>query len=195
MIRFPCRFEPNSGSYWLGTVYGSPVGDASVTLYFGAVDANHPNGHGGLDLACPLGTPIMLLIDGECAEAGYDAVRGNFVRVKHAGDWYSEYLHMTDHAGFAFGQPLPAGTQLGTVGLTGLTTGPHEHWSVISPDGRLYNPLACFDLPTIQPVNLHDYLLNGGAYVDEGESSIIEGTRTVRILYPNPPAPGPVHVP
>lgn len=193
VIRFPCRYEPNTGAWGMGTLYNSPVGDASITLYFDARDYNHPNGHGGLDLACALDTPVMLLLDGECAEAGYDAVRGYFVRVLHADGWYSEYLHLREQAPFAYGTPLPAGIVLGYIGLTGLTTGPHEHWSIIGPDGALYNPLGCLDLPPLQAGEVAAYVANGGAWLEQ--PSNIEGTRLLQMLVSTPAFPGPLHVP
>ena len=193
MLRFPGRYEPNVGTYGMGILYGSPVGDASVTLYFDAHDDNHPNGHGGVDLACALDTPVILTVAGTSAECGYDSVRGNFVRVAHADGWFSEYLHLRDQAPFSFGQDLPAGTQLGVIGLTGLTTGPHEHISVIGPDGALYNLLGCLELPPLQPGEVAAYVANGGAWLEQ--PSTIEGTRLLQMLVPVPAFPGPLHVP
>lgn len=72
---------------------------------------------------------ISVLVRGQAALAGKDA--GNSVRIRHSGDWETQYSHMkkgslTVHVG----QKVNTGTILGQVGLSGNTEFPHLHFSV-----------------------------------------------------------------
>ncbi|KKU27001.1 MAG: peptidase M23, partial [Microgenomates group bacterium GW2011_GWC1_46_16] len=63
---------------------------------------------------------------------------GNFVRVAHAGTASSLYAHL-DEVKVAAGQKVTKGEALGTVGMTGWTTGPHLHFE-LQMGNRTVNP-------------------------------------------------------
>lgn len=206
-IRFPCTYKPGGGKYNMGQVLNSPIGDADITLYFGAVDENHHQengGHAGLDIirannAVTLDTPVVLKLAGDISVINNDSIRGNYIDVAHGGGFYSTYLHLRELPNFTVGQHLTAETILGFIGMTGLTTGPHEHWGIYRIDpvtGALqyWNPLACMTLPTVNlPAEIVSYIAGGGMYIEEPTE--IEGARVIKILLPEPSFPGPRHLP
>lgn len=77
---------------------------------------------------------------GQAALAGKDA--GNSVRIRHAGDWESQYSHMKKGSiAVQIGQKVATGTVLGQVGLSGNTEFPHLHFS-LRYRGRDVDPFA-----------------------------------------------------
>ncbi len=108
-----------------------PVGGV-ITQYFWY-------GHQGVDLAARYGTGIGASDAGVVSAVGWVAVGGLRVCVKH--DWGMEtcYYH-TSATNVTVGQQIPSGYIIATVGLTGVTTGPHVHWEA-RYNGVLVNPL------------------------------------------------------
>lgn len=103
-----------------------------ITQYFWAY-------HTGVDLAVPYGTGIGASDDGTVVYAGWVAVGGLSVRIQHANGFETGYYHMSATFVTA-GEKVTRGQIIGTVGMTGVTTGPHVHWEV-KLNGRFVNPL------------------------------------------------------
>ncbi|ALM49379.1 peptidase M23 [Flavobacterium psychrophilum] len=80
--------------------------------------------HNGTDYAAPHGTPIMTTANGVVERTGYTAGNGNFVKVRHNGQYSTQYLHMSKIL-VRNGQRVSQGDVIGKVGSTGLATGPH----------------------------------------------------------------------
>jgi len=80
--------------------------------------------HNGTDYAAPHGTPIMTTANGVVERTGYTAGNGNFVKVRHNGQYSTQYLHMSKIL-VRNGQRVTQGDVIGKVGSTGLATGPH----------------------------------------------------------------------
>lgn len=80
--------------------------------------------HNGTDYAAPHGTPIMTTASGIVERTGYTAGNGNFVKVRHNGNYSTQYLHMSKIL-VRQGQRVTQGDIIGKVGSTGLATGPH----------------------------------------------------------------------
>lgn len=98
--------------------------------------------HPGLDIAGPIGTPIAAAAAGvvvEAAAAGWNAGYGNYVKIEHGGGLVSLYGHMS-RVDASVGDQVDAGTVLGAVGVTGLTTGPHVHLE-LRQDGEVRDPV------------------------------------------------------
>lgn len=104
--------------------------------------------HPALDLAAPLGTPIYPIAQGKVQEAGmrWDG-HGNTVVVDHGDGLMSLYAHIAKIS-VKKGDTVDKVTQLGTIGLTGFTSGPHLHIEV-TDNGKPVNPKSF--LPTIIP--------------------------------------------
>lgn len=85
--------------------------------------------HKGLDIAAPEGTPVSAPAAGRVVLAVHFKKYGNAVVLDHGQGITSMYLHMSALA-VKKGQLLASGAPVGKVGMTGVATGPHLHWSV-----------------------------------------------------------------
>ncbi|WP_308922230.1 M23/M56 family metallopeptidase [Janthinobacterium sp. J1-1] len=115
----------------------NPLDTMRVTGFFGVVRQMTPQGHRGIDLGARRGTPVHAAADG-IASVSEDARLGKAVRIDHGGGIESLYAHL-DRVTLTTGMAVTAGQAIGTVGDTGLATGPHLHFQV-SRNGRLQDP-------------------------------------------------------
>lgn len=105
--------------------------------------------HRGLDFAAPRGTPIMAAGSGVIEKAGRNKGYGNYVRIRHNSEYSTAYAHLSRFArGIRAGSRVEQGQVIGYVGTTGLSTGPHLHYEVLS-NGRQVNPFA-LRMPTVK---------------------------------------------
>jgi murein DD-endopeptidase MepM/ murein hydrolase activator NlpD len=97
-------------------------------------------GHKGVDIGAPYGAGIAASDAGVVSIVGWHAVGGLRVCVRH--DWGMEtcYYH-TSAVHTAVGQTVAKGQIIASVGLTGVTTGPHVHWEA-RYRGVMVNPLT-----------------------------------------------------
>ena len=119
------------------TVWRNPLDTMRVTGFFGVVREMTPQGHGGIDLGARRGTPVHAAADG-IASVSEDARLGKAVRIDHGGGIETLYAHL-DRVTLTTGMAVTAGQAIGSVGATGLATGPHLHFQV-SHNGRLQDP-------------------------------------------------------
>ena len=118
-------------------VWRNPLDSMRVTGFFGVVRQMTPQGHSGIDLGARRGTPVHAAADG-IASVSEDARLGKAVRIDHGAGIESLYAHL-DRVTLTTGTAVTAGQAIGTVGATGLATGPHLHFQV-TRDGRLQDP-------------------------------------------------------
>ena len=85
--------------------------------------------HSGQDFAAPEGTPVLAPAPGRVVLAEPLAVRGNAVILDHGGGVRTGYWHLSQ-INVRPGQWVETGEELGLVGTTGLSTGPHLHWEM-----------------------------------------------------------------
>lgn len=95
--------------------------------------------HGGLDVAAPIGTPILSAEDGMVVDAGPASGYGLWVKVHHDDGSTAVYGHVNEFLVHA-GQRVSAGQQIATVGNRGESTGPHVHFEVWDPSGAKIDP-------------------------------------------------------
>lgn len=115
----------------------NPLDTMRVTGFFGVVRKMTPQGHRGIDLGARRGTPVHAAADG-IASVSEDARLGKAVHIDHGGGIESLYAHL-DQVTLTTGMAVTAGQAIGTVGDTGMATGPHLHFQV-SRNGRLQDP-------------------------------------------------------
>lgn len=96
--------------------------------------------HGGVDIAAAEGAPVRAANDGIVRLAGSLPLSGNAVLVDHGLGVVTSYLHLATIRVTA-GQRVRKGDVLGTVGSTGLATGPHLHWG-LRTNGVSIDPLS-----------------------------------------------------
>ena len=118
----PCTYR------YLSSPYGYRVHPVYGTWKF----------HSGVDLAGPQGTPIVATRDGTVTAAAYNSGNGYYVSINHGDGFSSSYLHMT-HYVVSKGQKVSAGQVIGYMGSTGISTGPHLHFTIYY-NGSTVNP-------------------------------------------------------
>jgi len=101
--------------------------------------------HRGLDMVPGRGTPVYSIADGVVTGVGQYTTYGYRVEIAHVINGQSVeslYAHLEwDSSPLEVGQEIPVGTFLGTVGSSGLSTGPHLHLE-IAIDGIPIDPFA-----------------------------------------------------
>lgn len=84
--------------------------------------------HRAIDLAAPAGTPVLATNDGVVVLAEELYLTGNSIYLDHGMNLFSQYAHMSKlHV--KTGDRVKAGDQIGEVGSTGFSTGPHLHFT------------------------------------------------------------------
>ncbi len=85
--------------------------------------------HSGIDLAAPVGSPILATSDGIVSQAGWRGGYGLLVALEHSGGLQTRYGHMSGVT-VTPGQAVRKGDIIGYVGSTGRSTGPHLHYEM-----------------------------------------------------------------
>ena len=112
----------------------TPVQAARISSTFGMRE--HPvlgfmKLHKGVDFAAPVGTPIYAAGDGILQHAEFKELNGNYVEILHDNGWQTIYLHMSAFGpGIKPGVRVHQGQEIGQVGTTGRSTGPHLHYEM-----------------------------------------------------------------
>ncbi|MEL3908613.1 MAG: M23 family metallopeptidase [Treponemataceae bacterium] len=96
--------------------------------------------HNGVDLATYRGAPVFPVLGGIVSAAGYNSVYGNYVIVRHHSGYQTMYGHLSSIS-VSRGNFVNTATQIGRVGSTGRSTGPHLHLTVYK-NGATINPLT-----------------------------------------------------
>ncbi len=118
----------------------TPINGARLSSPFGK--RKHPilgftKHHNGTDFAAPTGTPIMASGNGTVIKAGWCGNGGNCVRIRHNSSYTTGYGHMSKIA-TKRGRRVRQGQIIGYVGSTGMSTGPHLHYTV-NYNGKFIN--------------------------------------------------------
>lgn len=101
----------------------------------------YPHFHDGTDIAVPWGTPVLAPARGVVVFAGMMGDGAVVVVIAHERGFVSMYAHLNGNVPVKAGDTVQAGNLIGNVGLTGITTGTHLHWSVWQ-NGELIDPLS-----------------------------------------------------
>lgn len=100
--------------------------------------------HSGIDLPQPMHTPVYATADGVVDQLVYQPEGlGLAVYLRHESGYTTVYGHLADHILYV-GELVSRGQPIGRVGMSGLTTGPHLHYSILEGE-RPVDPLDfCF---------------------------------------------------
>jgi murein DD-endopeptidase MepM/ murein hydrolase activator NlpD len=126
--------------------------------------------HNGIDIAAPAGTPITAPHEGTVHFVGRRIGYGIVIEIDHGNGVLTRYAHCKS-ANVEEGNLVRAGQQIGTVGATGLATGPHLHFEIIV-EGRNVNPLRT-SLASLLPFAATP---PAGLSIDDGEADRSDGT-------------------
>jgi len=123
----------------------TPIDGARLSSGFGL--RRHPilgynRMHRGVDFAAATGTPIYAAGDGVLVMAGRNGSYGNYIEIRHNGEFSTAYAHLSRFAkGIERGGRVKQGQVIGYVGSTGRSTGPHLHYEVMQ-NGKQINPMS-----------------------------------------------------
>lgn len=129
------------------TVYDPPTDGTGGSADFGwplpgygpdYITCPYGDGHNGLDIGAPHGTPIVAAQSGTVLNASYHDSWGNNVLIYHNGTYSTRYAHMSSMA-VSVGETVSQGQVIGYVGDTGYSFGDHLHFEVYQ-DGYRVDP-------------------------------------------------------
>ena len=87
--------------------------------------------HMGIDYAAPTGTPIFSVANGKVVHLGYSGAFGNLIILEHPGNYQTYYAHLSNYnVELVVGNEVRRGFEIGYVGSTGRSTGPHLHFEL-----------------------------------------------------------------
>lgn len=131
---------PNSTTRWTLTPIARPCGPPATDP-----DCVSPRPHLGIDInrqATPLGAPVVAVAAGTVVHAGPSGACGNTVKIDHGASGFSRYCHMqAGSIAVNVGDPVEAGDDIGNVGETGRTFGPHLHFETYDSGGANVDPV------------------------------------------------------
>jgi hypothetical protein len=129
--------------------FRNPVAGEEIVSPFGLRQLpweEHGRLHEGVDIAADFGEPVLAAADGVVTRAGNSFTYGRFVEVKHAEGLTTLYAHMGRVAPqMRPGVALKAGVEVGQVGSSGTSTGPHLHFEIRDAKDRPLNPELFID--------------------------------------------------
>ncbi len=108
--------------------------------------------HGGIDIACDVGTPVYATADGVVEVAGRN--RGGYGRmivIDHGFGYKTLYAHLSSTIKVNRGDRVTRGDIIALSGRSGLVTGPHLHYEVVY-NGVKQNPIDYF----FDDINYHE---------------------------------------
>jgi murein DD-endopeptidase MepM/ murein hydrolase activator NlpD len=120
-----------------------PTDNRRITSLFGARTdpfTGKARFHAGLDIAGHVGDPIYAAADGVVTYSGKGSAEGNNIIVDHGNGIRTRYMHMSKRIA-TVGQKVTKGEEIGEIGSTGRSTGPHLHYEVLV-DGDPVDPRA-----------------------------------------------------
>jgi murein DD-endopeptidase MepM/ murein hydrolase activator NlpD len=114
--------------------------------------------HLGVDYAAPVGTPVWASMAGKVVQAEMMRGSGNTVVIAHSNGTQTRYYHLSRFAkNVKVGKQVQQKEAIGYVGNTGLSTGPHLHFSVVK-NGHFIDPAKVSVLHEPGPSNRAAFL-------------------------------------
>lgn len=131
----PLKLISDPQQYWEGNFISPISGEIKdkISTEYGSI--RYTNGsqvasrHSGIDIAVKAGTPVLATGNGRVQFSGFLTLTGNTVVIEHGYGLKSLYYHM-ESLNVKEGDMVKQGQQIGAVGSTGFSTGPHCHFSM-----------------------------------------------------------------
>lgn len=141
------------GQQIVGLSLSWPMSSFTITQPFGpstfALEpplGPYPHFHTGIDMAAPLGTPVVAAGDGVVVAVGHTSYGyGNYVIVAHGGGIATLYGHLLQTS-VNTGEPVARGQLVGLEGATGYATGPHLHFE-LRLNNQVVDPMPYLPVP------------------------------------------------
>jgi murein DD-endopeptidase MepM/ murein hydrolase activator NlpD len=153
--------EPEASHDKLAALHGlikslplaTPLEEYQLESGFGARHdpINHRSSfHTGLDFSAPYMTPVYATAPGVVSFAGYYGEYGKIVDIDHGNGIETRYAHLHRYT-VSVGQKVGLHAQIGYLGTTGRSTGPHVHYEVLV-NGEPQDPEKFLGLAHLIPV-------------------------------------------
>ncbi|MBM3143844.1 MAG: M23 family metallopeptidase [Chloroflexi bacterium] len=108
--------------------------------WIGGYDYNPSANHPAIDIASDIGDSVYAVDDGVVVYSGWSySGYGNLMVMDHGNGWQSLYAHLNDYY-VGCGESVYQGAVIGTVGVTGNSSGPHLHFEMMYNAAKV-NPL------------------------------------------------------
>ncbi|PZO40812.1 MAG: hypothetical protein DCF19_10905 [Pseudanabaena frigida] len=131
-------YLPDVQDYGLSTGFIWPA-DGVLTSGFGW---RWGRVHQGIDIAAPIGTPVLAAATGVVDYAGWsDGGYGNMIDIRHPDGTITRYGHLNEIF-VKEGQSVGQGQSIAAMGSTGFSTGPHLHFEIRPNGGSAIDPMA-----------------------------------------------------
>ncbi len=114
------------------------IGSGTITRQFSEE-------HQGVDIAAEEGTAIASLYDGTVEEVGSNEEEGNYIIIKNEKGCTVKYSHLKDEPNVSKGDKVSSDKEVGKVGSTGKSTGPHVHIELTDENGTLVDPMSIIE--------------------------------------------------
>jgi murein DD-endopeptidase MepM/ murein hydrolase activator NlpD len=193
LYEVPWALGPHDHFYFSRPIAADEVNWPLANYRYGGTFFSSEIIHTGVDIPVPSGTPVLAAATGRVVWAGYglyygennsDDPYGLAVTIRHDFGYdgqrlYTVYAHM-ERILVINGQLVEAGEQIGLVGTTGLTTGPHVHFEVRT-DRNSYFATLNPELWLVPPVGwgvLVGQLRNTNGSILTGQDAIVRNTAT-----------------
>jgi murein DD-endopeptidase MepM/ murein hydrolase activator NlpD len=142
---FPIGFEPARSLNTAFTIQSIPAPKIQFPVEFTYMSQGFSTFHPGLDLATKYGTKINPIESGTVKMAGYSPFGYGFeIVIEHEDGMESLYAHLSKIE-VKKGDIVNLNTEIGLIGSTGHSTGPHLHLE-IHKNGAAINPLSVITL-------------------------------------------------
>lgn len=154
---FEGEYYDPKGEPWKSALFELPV-KIKVSISSGFGWRTHPltwrrDFHPAIDMRAPLGTPVYAVADGQVVEASFDRWLGKHVIIRHKAGYFSLYAHLGSYSeDLKIGSSIPVGTEIGVVGDTGVTTGPHLHFAILKQKDPV-DPRKYWSLAAVKPLS------------------------------------------
>ncbi len=142
----PVSMETNTTA--TGESFALPLKDFKISSGFGprkSPKAGASSDHNGVDLSVPVNTAVFSPMDGVVEKIYENDKGGKQLIIRHSDGSKSGYAHLNGYD-VSVGQSITRGQKIALSGNTGISTGPHLHFTFRNPSGQFVDPVDFFNM-------------------------------------------------